>query len=49
MLQVLVPEGDDGSGLYPISILDPDASLAVRGVHYMDAFIDYLEVGCHGV
>ncbi len=41
--QVVVPSGTDDSGLYPISVLDPDSALVVRGVHYMDAFIQRLE------
>lgn len=43
-LQVVVPQGSDDSGLFPIGVLDPEAAFAVRGVHYFDAFISYLEV-----
>ena len=44
-VQVVVPLGPDDSGLYPVSVLDPESAPVIRGVHYYDAFIDYLQVG----
>lgn len=45
LVQVVVPQGTDESGLYPISVLDPLSAGAVRDVHVMDALVDYLQVG----
>uniref|UniRef100_A0A1D1ZWS1 Lecithin-cholesterol acyltransferase-like 4 n=1 Tax=Auxenochlorella protothecoides TaxID=3075 RepID=A0A1D1ZWS1_AUXPR len=40
--EVLVPTNGDASGLYPISILDPDVQYGLPVVHYFDTFVEYL-------
>lgn len=42
--EVLVPTNGDASGLYPISILDPDVQYGLPVVHYFDTFVEYLTV-----
>lgn len=46
--EVLVPTGGDASGLYSISILDPDVSYGLPVIHYFDTMIDYLTVSLVG-
>ena len=41
---MVVPRGTDASGLYPISVLDPDAGVAIQAVHYYDKLVSFLEV-----
>ncbi|KAL4421547.1 hypothetical protein ABPG75_010838 [Micractinium tetrahymenae] len=42
-LEACVPRGPDDSGLYAISVLDPEAGGLVPPLHYFEPFIAYLQ------
>ncbi|KAI3429659.1 hypothetical protein D9Q98_005744 [Chlorella vulgaris] len=42
-MEVCVPEGGDDSGLFAVSVLDPDVGFAVKAVHYYEPLITFLQ------
>ncbi|KAL4449555.1 hypothetical protein ABPG77_007199 [Micractinium sp. CCAP 211/92] len=42
-LEACVPRGPDDSGLYPISVLDPEAGGLVPPLHYFQPFVSHLQ------
>lgn len=42
--EACVPTGGDPSGLYPISLLDPEAAFAVADLRYLEPLSTWLQV-----